>query len=174
MTCIVGIAKENVVYIGGERSASDESTILSACRPKVGIRGDWLYGFSGSYGTGQLIEFIALPKVLKNDDPYTVLRMAVVEELKKAYDAFGRDLEDNSSSWLIGCKGRLFELSSGDWGVVEVEESSIGSGNTIALGSLHTTKQFSAATPDMRIQWALDAAITISPTCLGPVDILSL
>jgi ATP-dependent protease HslVU (ClpYQ) peptidase subunit len=174
MTCIVGIAKEDVVYIGGDRSASDDSVILATRRPKVGIKGEWVYGFSGSYGTGQLIELITLPKVLKNDDPYNLLRLVVVEELKKAYESFGRDLEDNAADWLIGCKGRLFEISSGDWGVIELEESSIGSGNTIALGSLHTTRQFDMATPDMRIQWAIDAAIELSTTCLGPVDIVSL
>lgn len=174
MTCIVGIAKEGNVYIGGERAASDSDVILSVCRPKVGIKGDWAYGFAGSYGTGQLIELINLPKVLKNDDPYNLLRLVVVEELKKHYDSLGRDIEDNAADWLIGCKGRLFELSSGDWGVIEVLESSIGSGNTIAMGSLHTTKQFEVATPVYRIESALNAAIELSPTCIGPVDIITL
>lgn len=174
MTCIVGLVKDDVVYIGGERSASDSDVILTSLRPKVGVKGDWVYGFAGAYGTGQLIELITLPKVLKNDDPYNVLRLVVVQELKKHYDTLGRDSEDNSADWLIGCKGRLFELSSGDWGLIEINQSSIGSGNTIALGSLHTTAQFEVATPEMRIQWALDAAIDLSPTCLGPVDIVSL
>ena len=174
MTCIVGIAKDNVVYIGGERAASDGSVVLSTRRPKVAKDGNWIYGFAGSYGTGQLIELVTLPKVLKNDDPYILLRTTIVEELKKHYESLGRDHEDNASDWLIGCKGRLFELSSGDWGVVEVEESSIGSGNSIALGSLYTTKQFEVATPDLRIEWALNAAIDLSPTCCGPVDIISI
>ena len=174
MTCIVGIASEGIVYIGGERAASDGNIVISTRRPKVGIKGDWAYGFSGSYGTGQLIELINLPKVLKNDDPYNILRLVVVEELRKAYESFGRDLEDNAADWLIGCKGRLFELSSGDWGVIEIEESSIGSGNDIALGSLHTTKQYEAASPIYRIEQALNAAIELSPTCLGPVDIIQI
>ena len=174
MTCIVGIAKEDKVYIGGERAASDNDVILSTCRPKVGVKGDWAYGFAGSYGTGQLIELINLPKVLKNDDPYTILRLVIVEELRKAYETYGRDLEDNAADWIIGCKGRLFELSSGDWGVIEINESAIGSGNSFALGSLHTTKQFEVASPIYRIEQALNAAIELSPTCLGPVDIITL
>ena len=172
MTCIVGIASEGIVYIGGDRGVSDDSTISSMCRPKVSTRGGWAYGFAGSLGTGQLIEFIELPKVLKNDDPYFLIKTTVVEELKKAYDANGRDMEDNSTDWLIGCKGRLFEVSSGDWGVLEIEESAIGSGGTIALGSLHTTKQYEVATPIYRINSALQAAIDLSPTCLGPFDIV--
>lgn len=174
MTCIVGIAKEDKVYIGGERAASDGSIVISSSRPKVGVSGDWIYGFAGSYGTGQLIELITLPKVLKNDDPYMTLRLVIVEELKRLYESYGRDLEDNAADWLIGCKGRLFELSSGDWGVIEINESAIGSGNNFALGSLHTTRQYEVASPIYRIEQALNAAIELSPTCLGPVDIMSL
>ena len=57
--------------------------------------------------------------------------------------------------------------------VIELSESSIGSGNNIALGSLHTTRGFDID-PSERISMALDAAITISTTCIGPVDIISL
>lgn len=172
MTCIVGISDGKNVYMGGERSASDDSLILSTSRPKVGVRGDWIYGFAGSYGTGQLIEFINLPKVLKANDPYELLRLSIVEELKRLYESSGRDHEDNSTDWLIGCKGRLFELSSGDWGVVEIDETAIGSGTSIALGSLYTSKEIE--NPHIRITYALNAAITLSTTCQGPIDILYL
>ena len=172
MTCIVAIAKDDIVYIGGERAASDNDVILSTRRPKVGVVGDWAYGFAGSYGTGQLIELINFPKVLKSDDPYTLLRITIVEELKRLYETLGRDLEDNSTDWLIGCKGRLFEISSSDWSVIELDESAIGSGGNFALGSLHTTKQYEVATPIYRIESALNAAIYLSPTCRGPIDIV--
>ena len=172
MTCIVGIASEGIVYIGGDRGVSDENVITSMCRPKVTAIGDWVFGYAGSLGTGQLIEFITLPKMLKNDDPYFVLKTDVVAELKKSYETSGRDNEDNSTDWLIGCKGRLFEVTSSDWSVLELEESVIGSGGNFAWGSLHTTKQYDVATPIYRMQTALQAAIDLSPTCLGPFDIV--
>ena len=174
MTCIVGIAKEDKVYIGGERAASNNDVIIATSRPKVGISGDWIYGFAGSYGTGQLLDLIELPEVDEDDDPYNLLRLVIVEDLKRVYESYGRDQEDNGADWLIGCKGRLFELSSGDWGVIEINESAIGSGNNFALGSLHTTRQYEVASPIYRIDQALNAAIELSPTCLGPVDIMSL
>lgn len=172
MTCIVGIASEGIVYIGGDRGVSDNDSISSMYRPKITAIGDWVFGYAGSVGTGQLIEFITLPKMLKADDPYYILKTNIVTELKKSYELHGRDIEDNSTDWIIGCKGRLFEISSSDWSVIELEESAIGSGGSFALGSLHTTKQYDVATPVYRIQTALQCAIDLSPTCRGPIDII--
>lgn len=172
MTCIVGIAANDIVYIGGDRGVSDDNSISAMSRPKVTAKGEWVFGYAGSLGTGQLIEFITLPKLLKNDDPYFIIKTTVVEELRRLYDTHGRDIEDNSTDWLIGCRGRLFELSSSDWSVLEIEESAIGSGGSFAMGSLHTTKQYEVATPIYRINSALQAAIDLSPTCLGPMDIV--
>jgi hypothetical protein len=78
----------------------------------------------------------------------------------------------NDTDILIGIRGRLFELSPVDWSVAEVLETAIGSGGDFALGSLHTTKEF-PATPEFRIEYALNAAIAYSPNCQGPIDILS-
>lgn len=170
MTCVVGVVDSNGVYIGADRGASDNDSILSMSRPKVTQRDGWIFGYAGSLGTGQLIEFITLPKVLKNDDPFKILRLNIVEELKKAYDAYGRDIEDNGTDWLIGYKDRLFEMSSGDWGVFEVSQSAIGTGSPFALGSLYTSQEESNTM--LRVTYALEAAITYSPTCQGPIDIL--
>ena len=170
MTCVVGVTDSNGVYIGADRGASDNDSILSMSRPKVTQRDGWIFGYAGSLGTGQLIEFITLPKVLKNDDPFKILRLNIVEELKKAYDSYGRDIEDNGTDWLIGYKNRLFEMSSGDWGVFEVSQSAIGTGSPFALGSLYTSEEESNTM--LRVTYALEAAITYSPTCQGPIDFL--
>ena len=177
VTCIVGIANEGKVYIGSDRGASDDSSIISMCRPKVHVKQDWIFGYAGDIGTAQLLEFAELPELEEDDDPYRVLRLDVVEELRSLIESHGtmpNDKEDNSASFLIGAKGRLFELSTSDWSVIEIEETAIGSGGTFALGSLHTTKQFPVALPIYRIEQALNAAITYSPTCQGPIDILML
>jgi ATP-dependent protease HslVU (ClpYQ) peptidase subunit len=171
MTCIVGIADGDSVYIGGDRGISDNDTILKMSRPKVTQHGDFLIGYSGSLGVGQLMEFITYPKVTKTMDIYKTIRIDIVEQIKALYESHGRDIEDNATDWLIGCKGRLFEFSSSDWGVAELEEDSIGTGSTFALGSLYTSKHIEY-TPIERINYALNAAIELSPTCSLPVDIL--
>lgn len=170
MTCIVGIAHEGVVYMGGDRGASDGDSIVSMSRPKIHVRGDWIFGYAGNIGKGQLLEFITLPIVEDNDDPYCLLRLDVVEGLREAINTYS-DNESDHADWLIGCKGRLFEISSDGWGVVELNTSSIGSGNTYSLGSLYTSID---KDPIDRIGLAMGAAITYSPTCQGPIDILFL
>jgi len=169
MTVIVGIANDTNVYIGGDRGVSDNDVILSMSRSKITQREGWIFGYAGTLGTGQLIEFIDLPKVNKIDDIYKVLRIDLVEQLKALYDTHGRDIEDNGTDWLIGYKNKLFELSSGDWGVLEVSMSAIGTGSTFALGSLHASQNWRDT--KKRVHKAIEASIQYSPSCLGPIDI---
>jgi 20S proteasome alpha/beta subunit len=167
MTCVVGITNGTRVYIGADRSASDEITIVSMCRPKVHIKNNFVFGYAGSLGTGQLMEMINF----KNDydDVYTYIRLDIVEQMKKAIESFGSTSEEHGVSFLIGREGRLFEFSTEDWSVIEVEETAVGSGGPIALGSLYTSKHFDNI--EYRIDRALNAAITYAPTCSGPIDI---
>ena len=170
MTCIVGMVDNGYVYIGGERGASDDNAIISSTRPKVGVRNGWIYGFAGTFGIGQLIECIDLPSLDRDEDVYTYIRLDIVEKLKGAIESYSKDNEENTTEWLIGCQGRLFEMSSADWGVCEVSYTSIGSGFPYALGSLYT----SIRTKDVekRLRMAISAAIEYSPSCRGPIDIL--
>lgn len=172
MTCIVGIAKDGTVYIGGERAASDGSTLLPLNRPKVKQCGDYLIGFAGSLGIGELAHFIDLPPITNNIEK--TLRTSFVKNLKDAIEEYGNasHLEDNSTDWLVGVNGRLFEISSEDWSVCEFSESAIGSGNNIALGSLYTTRNWNDQ--ERRIRISLQAAVEISPSCSGPIDIYSI
>lgn len=171
MTCIVGISDGETVYIGADRGASDDVTIVSLSQPKVKVKGDWIYGYSGSLGNGQLFDLIDLPPVADDEDPFKILRLDIVEDLKSIIESHGSDKEENATDFLVGCKGRLFEMSTADWGVLEVAEVAVGSGGNFALGSLHTTYNIPISIED-RIQHALNAAITYSPTCQGPIDIL--
>lgn len=170
MTCIVGISDGKTVYIGGDRGASDDSSIISLSQPKVKVNSGWIYGYSGSLGNGQLLDFITYPAIKKTDDVYKIVRMDIVTQLKDLYESHGSDKDDNVTDYLIGVKGRLFELSSEDWGVAEVSEVAIGSGGNFALGSLFSTSDID--NPMVRITIALNAATTYSPTCQGPFDIL--
>ncbi len=171
MTCITGIVDNNIVYIGGDRGVSDESSIMSMLQPKVIIKGDWIYGYAGSLGNGQLFDFIDLPPVKNKEDVYKILRMDIVENYKSILDTHGSSKDDDSTDFIIGCMGRLFEFNTDDWGVAEITEVAIGSGGNFALGSLYSTI---GNDPLERIGLAIGSAITYSPTCQGPIDILSL
>ena len=170
MTVIVGITDGTTVYIGGDRGVSDDEVILSLSRPKVHINNGWLFAYSGSLGVGQLMEIIDMPDA--GEDPYKTLRTDVVSHMRSAIDLYGSNDPEHTSDFIIGTQGRLFELSTADWSVAEVNETALGSGSPFALGSLHTTKDF-PATHEFRINMAIDAAITYSPSCQGWVDILN-
>lgn len=167
MTCIVGIVHNESVYIGGDRAASDGDSIISIRNPKVELRNGWVYGYAGTIGIGQLLSFISLPAEV--EDIYTYIRLSIVEDIKKAIEAFSYIPTEHDTTWLIGKNGRLFELSSSDWGVIEINESSIGGGSQYALGSLYTSID---KDPIERIGMAIGAAIIYSPDCQGPIDIL--
>jgi ATP-dependent protease HslVU (ClpYQ) peptidase subunit len=169
MTCIVGISHEGVVYIGGDRGTSDGSSILPLTRPKVAYNGDYLIGYAGSQGIGELAHFIDMPPITK--DIHKTLRTTFISSLKSAIEEYGNasHLEDNSTDWLVGVNGKLFEISSEDWHISEFTYSAIGSGGIIALGSLHTSQRWQDQ--EKRIRYAIQAAVDISPTCLGPIDI---
>ena len=170
MTVIVGITNGTNVYIGGDRGVSDDETILSLSRPKVHINNGWVFGYSGSLGIGQLMEFIDMPDA--GEDPYKTLRMDVVSSMRNAIDLYGVSNAETTSEFIIGTQGRLFEMNTVDWSVAEVNETALGSGSPLALGSLYTTKDF-PATPEFRINLAIESAIKYSPSCQGGIDILS-
>ena len=169
MTCIVGISHNGNVYIGGDRGSSDGTSILPLTRPKVKRCGDYLIGYAGSQGIVELPHFIKLPETTK--DIEKTLRTTFVSSLKDAIEQYGNasHLEDNSTDWLVGVNGKLFEISSEDWHIAEFEYSAIGTGGPIALGSLHTSQNWKDN--EKRIRYALQAAVDISPTCLGSIDI---
>lgn len=166
MTCIVGIATKDRVYIGADRSVSDSEVILTLTRPKVFINNNWLIGYAGTIGTGQLMEFLDLPP--HTDNPYKTLRMDIANQLK---DIINNTSEDEAADFLMGYGNKLFEFNTSDWSVIEIEETAVGSGAQICLGSLYTSKVYVDA--NARLMMALQAAIHYSPTCKGPIDILS-
>lgn len=174
MTCIVGMVHDNTIYIGGDRGASDEDSIVSLSRPKIHLRGGWVFGYSGSLGTGQLLEFLDFP-VPTGEDVYKLLRLEIVSDFKKMLEEHGTNDAEHASDIVIGTQGRLFEFNTVDWSVAEVEETAVGSGGSFALGSLYTTYTYiQHYSPEERIRLAIEAAITYSPTCQDPIDVLSL
>ena len=84
MTVLVGIVDQGSVYIGADRGATDEQTIISMSRPKICIKDGWIFAYSGSLGTGQLLEFIDFPA--PTDDIYRLVRLDIVSNLKNMID----------------------------------------------------------------------------------------
>lgn len=167
MTVIVGVANGSSVTMGGDRASASDDLVQVYLRPKVNRIGDWLIGYTGTgWGTPQLSAFATLPD--SPDDLEATLRQTFVHSMNALLEEYGGQ-KQSRADFLVGGYGRLFEIHSADWGIVELEESSIGQGNHLALGSLYTTSKWKDQ--ERRVEKALDAAIHYAPGCCYPIDI---
>jgi ATP-dependent protease HslVU (ClpYQ) peptidase subunit len=167
MTVVAGLISDSVVYMGADRGASDGDSILSMNTPKIAKVNNWLIGYAGSGGLGQIVQHLDCwrehPK-----DVEKFLRMDFVEEYIKAREKVaGKDEEE--AQLLIGHKGKLYEMDTSDYAIFPFGYTAIGSGGAIALGSLFSTEN-TAFLPQMRVEIAINAAITHNPACNGPID----
>lgn len=170
MTCIVAIADGDSVVMCADRGISDDDIITSMSVPKISQNGQYLIGYSDSPGTGQLVQYMTLPTPPnKNLDKF--MRTTFATSIRKQLNESGVDLKDNAhASLLIGVNGLLFAMDTNDWQVIRCDYMSIGSGSSIALGSLYTTSTWKSA--EKRAITAVSAAIELSPSCKGPIDTL--
>lgn len=172
MTCIVAISDSGHVYMGGERGNSDSMCVVSSTRPKIFDMGQYLIGYAGNSGIGQAICYNFIPPVLKSskiDEHMIKLFIPALRSFFKDNEIDLPDKEDEHADILVGIKGRVYEISTQDFQCIEYNEVATGSGMLYALGSLHTSKSLPAKE---RVHIAIESAITYSPTCQGPIDIL--
>lgn len=170
MTCIVAISNNENVFMASDRGLSDDDVITSMSAPKIRINDKYLIGYADSPGTGQLLHWITLPTPpRRNVEKF--MRTTWVACVRKALIDSGVDLKEGAhASFLVGVSGQLFFVDTQDWQVTECEYMSIGSGSSIAMGSLYTTQTWKSA--EKRAFTAVSAAIELSPSCKGPVDSL--
>lgn len=173
MTVIAGLAHEGKVYMAADRGMSDKGFIGSIVNHKIARSGDLLIGYSASMGTGQLAHLAQYPTP-RYDNLEAWLRIEFCDALQKVTDLFKIDINtaENGADLLVGVGGRVFEVSTEDWSVAEYDTIATGSGFAYALGSLHSTRDWED--PRKRVREAVRAAITYSPSCQGPVDLLVL
>lgn len=162
MTCIVGIEKDGLIYIGGD-SASTSGDYTTATRlEKVFIVQDFIIGHTGSMRDAQLLRYqlVVDPKP-GNQDDLEYLTTVFVDAVRACL-GHGGTLEVDSSvekgtTFLLGYNGRLYSVFSD----MQVNAdrggyAAIGSGADWALGSLWSTRNIK--NESIRIREALGAA----------------
>lgn len=173
MTCIVALSDNNIVYMGGERGHSDTHNIASSCQPKISVHGLYLFGYAGNTGMGQAVEHnfdFPAPKITNINKHMGSVFMPSLRSFFKDKEIKIPDSEDDHAGFIVGIKGHVYEIDTTDFQCVEYNMISIGSGSSYAMGSLYSSSHLS---PAERIEISIQAAITYSPTCIGPIDILS-
>jgi ATP-dependent protease HslVU (ClpYQ) peptidase subunit len=186
MTCIVALAVGNKVYLGGDSAASDEKTglIINRTDPKVFKVGQYGIAFCDSFRMGQILQYNWTPPLykptasFKNLDKF--MRTKFVESVKAAfqehgYGRFGSNTEEGDEGGVfiisVAGTGRIFTMDY-DFHIAEadVDYMAEGSGQQLALGSLHSTSLIK--TPRKRVRMALEAASKFMMSVRAPFTII--
>ncbi len=179
MTCIVGIAHENKVYMGADSCGSNGITWHQVDNHKVFEVGDFLIGCTTSFRMIDLLTYKLTGTIQRpedSDDKF--MRTTFVESVKNCFKEGGFGTESEGGVFLVGYKGKLYEIQS-DFSILNVSQYgfSVGSGQDVASGSLWTTKDGTikinentmlVLTPEQRILLALQAAEAVVPSVRGP------
>jgi ATP-dependent protease HslVU (ClpYQ) peptidase subunit len=173
MTCIVAISDNGKVYMGGDRGHSDSHTLVSSTQPKIFDVGSYLIGYAGNSGIGQAViynfEYPAVGKTHNIDRHMLKVFIPALRLFFKENDIKIPEDDENNAGFIVGVKGRVYEIDISDFQCIEYEEVSIGSGSSYAYGSLYTSIDLPAKD---RVEKAIQSAINYSPTCQSPIDIL--
>jgi ATP-dependent protease HslVU (ClpYQ) peptidase subunit len=146
MSCVVAVARGDVIWMGADSAASDGEDIVVLQNPKVFINGPLLIGAVGSLRMTQLLQHrLEVPKPDWGSDKHIMRYMTVdlVDAIRKAFGAGGYTVtqEDPASGgiFLAGIQGRIFRFEN-DLQVFERKGGyeAVGCGSPYALGALAT------------------------------------
>lgn len=172
MTCIAVIRTEDKIYMAGDRGASDEDSILTLSSPKVWKSGEYLFGYCGTMD-GDRMKYNFKPPTPKADiDKFMYTDFLIA--LRSFYENWWVDIsKDSDFGLIIAVRGRIFEHNAVDMSLNQYTQDylAMGSGSSYAYGHLYATEKSKDARK--RAIGAVSAAIKFSPTCQGPVDIVS-
>lgn len=179
MTCIVGIQQGNTVYLGGDSAATggDLSQMVIADK-KVFVNGDIAFGICGSPKIIDPLMFTKFPKQPKGMGDREFVSTQLVPSIKDAFAKAGcmrmdeKHGEHFEGAILFGIAGKLyrmepnFQLLTDAYGF-----DAVGSGQDIAIGSLHATKGNRNARS--RIMKALEASAIANAGVRPPFVVVS-
>jgi len=167
MSTVIGIVQDKQVWIGADsRASTEDGDIRPGKCKKIFRNGPYLIGFIGSVRGGQIL----YPKYFKPPADIMGLPDAIIKQCSEKGVLLTGEQNQSlmASNFLVGYKGKLYDILI-DFQMTEVAEyCSIGAGSYYAFGSLHTTNKMKEDfTPEMRMQLALEAACEFSAST-GP------
>lgn len=162
MTCIVGIAHGEQVWIGGDSAGSDGRSIAVRSDTKVFQVGPYVMGFTTSFRMGQLLRYSLNVGGPDTWDVDRFMATTFVDAVRSCLRAGGWMRTDSGQEvgghFLVGVGPRLYVVDS-DFQIGHTVDgyAACGSGELVALGSLHTTATLRMP-PEDRLTAALEAA----------------
>lgn len=170
MSTVIGIKHGKDVWIGSDsRGTTEDGCVRSGDCIKVFRNAEYLIGFIGTVRGGQIL----MPPFFDPPDQIEWFPDALREHVA---DKGCMIVEDNHCqaqlcNFLIGHKGKLFEiLSDFHMGMIK-SFTAIGSGSHFAYGSLQTTKLMGMKGPEERLMMALKTAAHFDVSTAKPFKI---
>lgn len=173
MTCIVGIAHEGKVYLGGDSAGVGGWESTERADKKVFVNGDFVMGFTTSFRMGQILQYAFSPvKRHPDQDVMAYMVTTFVDGVRNALKVGGYASASNNTesggTFLVGYAGRLFRIDD-DYQVGESRcgYDAVGCGESHAKGALFAVPGAPVAE---RLELALKAAAQHSAGVRAPFN----
>ena len=178
MTCIVGIEHEGSVWLGGDGASVADTQTWSVVDPKVFVNGNIGFGYCASFRGGQLLKYaLEIPPHPPARDDMGYLVIDLVDAVREMWTNKGTmkndaGIEDAAAQFMIAYNGKLYYTDT-DLQVCRTLAGyqAIGCGEELARGALHALSRTNFS-PELKLQYALEAAAAWSGGVQGPYTII--
>ena len=179
MTCIVGITTDNGLYLGADSATTAGYQVQALASHKVFRLGEFLFGVCGYVRLLQILRHrLQLPPLWPNQSLDNYMNGPFVDAVRQAcqesgFTQYWGGQEVAGGAFLVGRGRRLFSVGP-DFAVMEIRGTynAIGSGSDLALGSLHSSEEWTDD-PKERIYAALRAAARYNAGVAPPFVMIS-
>ena len=177
MTCIAVVRDKttNKIWMAGDRGISDDNVINISLTPKIWKKEGYLFGYAGNMDGDRVKHLFVPPEYEGRGSVDKFMYSKFLKALRSFYENWWVDTSTSTDFGMIICtRGKIYEHSAADMSLTQYEQDylTMGSGGDLALGSLYSTQKQKDGRK--RVMQALNAAISHSPSCKGPIDILSI
>jgi ATP-dependent protease HslVU (ClpYQ) peptidase subunit len=175
MTCIVGIGKNGVSWLGGDSAATggDLSKRIIG-ESKVTVKNNIAFGIAGSPKILNAImntrnfDHVKLSK--NHDDNMHHEILPLIKKTLADFDCITNETFEGGI--IVGFKGKIFRVESNfQVFTCKTNFDSIGSGSDIAMGTLHATQTVNNS--KKRIMMALEASADNNAGVCAPFSVVS-
>jgi len=179
MTCIVGIEQPGGrVTLGADSAGSRNGTVIRIATPKVFETHGIGFAMTGSYRFINILQNGFRPPKRAKGMGHNAYMVSLANALRACLAESGAIRKDDDAertdhaAALIAYRGRLYEMGS-DFSLIHTAEGYMahGSGQEVALGSLHTTAQLGLSAR-RRAELALAAAAEYVWSVKGPFNVI--
>jgi len=175
MTCILACIKNKKVHMMGDKQGSNGFIYSNYSKiSKVFKNKEFLIGYTTSFRMGQLLQYNWEPPVKSSDDSEEVyLFNKVVTSILNCFKANDFGYKDKANweggNFLIGWRGRLFEMQPEMSLLEHTDFTSVGSGEYHAVAAMNTLRI--TRTYDTDPKKFLETALLVASRCVHGVSI---